>query len=596
MKSLEIRLGDKTSRHRLPSGPCRVGRTDACEIIVDHPSVSRHHVEIRPDGTDFALADLGSTNGLWVDGRRVTTARVGPDQPFVLGSIIAVIRDVVSFDSEDSRTPKSPHAPDPAVERTPEPLREETTGDRTLDLPAEAVGVDPSDDPPAPLANESIVLPLLREGQATFGFEGAFVWAGRGDRGGLRFVAGAGPTQATTQGIERVGEDRISEDGPWGHRLLVGKASPGGGRAVAGFVFESAGRVPDTPAFRAFADLLAALAADAEPVHRPDHSVRIPDVEETVATPYIATTPDSREPLQLALRMARDDMPVMLLGPSGTGKELLARLLHDESDRRSGPFVAINCSAIPADLLEAELFGIERGVATGVDARAGRFLQASGGTLFLDEIGDLPATLQPKLLRALDTSEIVPVGSNDARPIHVRVVSATNADLPHRVEDRRFRADLFYRLAGVRIEIPALADRRDDILPIARQFAREAARKRGKSFLGFEPRFVRALLGHAWPGNVRELRHAIDGAVVLSEGATLEHRHLPADIRAGSDEAIGEVLLSTRDDWRTARGSFARWYFSALLRDHGSNMTEVAKRAGLGRSSLYRLLDELGLR
>ncbi len=595
MKSLEIRLGDKTTRHSLPDGPCRIGRTDACEIVVDHPSVSRHHVEIRPEGPEFALADLGSTNGVWVDGRRVTTATVGPDEPFVLGSIIAVIRDVVSFDSGERQTPKSRRVPDPDAARENTPC-DESTGDRTLDLPADETGIDPSADPPEPRENEAIVESMLREGRSTFGFLGAFLWAGRDDRGGVRFVAGDSPPEGALRGVEQVGDDRVAEDGPWGHRVLVGASSPGGGRAVAGFVFESAGRVPATPSFRAFGRLLAALAADAEPEHGPDRSVRIPNVTDAVASPYIATTPRSREPLELALRMARDDMPVMLLGASGTGKELLARLLHDESDRRGGPFVAINCSAIPAELLEAELFGIERGVATGVDARAGRFLQASGGTLFLDEIGDLPATLQPKLLRALDTSEIVPVGSTDARPIHVRIVSATNADLPVRVEEHRFRADLFYRLSGVRIEIPALADRREDILPIARQFAREAARKRGKSFLGFEPRFVRALLGHAWPGNVRELRHAIEGAVVLSEGATLEHRHLPTDIRAGSDEAIGEVLLSSRDDWRTARATFARWYFRALIDEHGSNMTDVAKRAGLGRSSLYRLLDELGLR
>jgi transcriptional regulator with PAS, ATPase and Fis domain len=289
-------------------------------------------------------------------------------------------------------------------------------------------------------------------------------------------------------------------------------------------------------------------------------------------------------------------MPVLLLGASGTGKELLARVLHDESLRADGEYVAINCSAIPAELLEAELFGIERGVATGVDARTGRFGQASGGTLFLDEIGDLPMSLQPKLLRALETSEVLPVGATHAVPIDVRVISATNQDLPQRVRDGSFREDLFYRLAGMRIEIPALADRREDILPLARQFARESAEKRDRRFLGFDPKFVHALLGYDWPGNVRELRHAIEGAVALSDGPTLQHHTLPPELRSGADEAAGEVILSTRADWRSARTAFTRWYFSKLIDDHDANMTEIAKHARVGRATLYRIVSKLGLR
>lgn len=237
----------------------------------------------------------------------------------------------------------------------------------------------------------------------------------------------------------------------------------------------------------------------------------------TAAAPHlVGSDPSFRALLDQATRAAATDATVLLTGESGTGKELIARYLHAHSHRAAGPFVAINCAALPAELLEAELFGVNRGAFTGADKdRCGQFEQADGGTLLLDEIGDLPLPLQAKLLRALEERTIVPLGAGRARPVNIRVIAATHQDIAGAVARGSFRADLYFRLCVIPLRVPALRERRSDIPLLATHLARQVAERLGRPSISFEPAALAQLAAADWPGNVRELRNVIERAVVL---------------------------------------------------------------------------------
>ena len=289
--------------------------------------------------------------------------------------------------------------------------------------------------------------------------------------------------------------------------------------------------------------------------------------------------PASERLLSLACQVARSELPVLVTGPNGAGKEKIAQILHANSLVRSGPFVALNCGALPGELIEAELFGAEAGAYTGAGkSREGKFEAADGGTLFLDEIGNLPAAGQVKLLRVLETGRFARLGGNREREVRVRVVSATNADLPAMIRDGRFREDLYYRLNAVELRLPALAERPDDILPLALHFLPAGKRLSGDA--------ERALRRHAWPGNVRELRNAVQRAALLSPGdaVTAESLGLPAATAAHATPAPGGVE-------EPDRGAI-----EAALARSGGVLAQAAADLGLSRQALYRRLDRLGIR
>ncbi len=280
--------------------------------------------------------------------------------------------------------------------------------------------------------------------------------------------------------------------------------------------------------------------------------------------------------IELACRVARAPVPVLITGPNGAGKERIAEIVHANSNARSGSFVAINCGAIPAELIESELFGAEAGAYTGAHrARVGRFEAADGGTLFLDEIGNLPLAGQVKLLRVLETGQFEQLGSSRTRQTRARVVSATNADLPALIRDGRFREDLYYRLNVIEISLPPLAERTEDILPLAEYFL--------GSGLTLSDDAVAALLGHDWPGNVRELRNSIERAKLLARNAVVQRSDLnlpAATTRTGSP---AEEHL-TRDS------------IEASLRAASGNISRAAHSLGLSRQALYRRMERFGLR
>jgi two-component system, NtrC family, response regulator HydG len=288
--------------------------------------------------------------------------------------------------------------------------------------------------------------------------------------------------------------------------------------------------------------------------------------------------------------VAPTESTVLLLGESGTGKELFARAVHGLSPRRGGPFVALNCAAIPETLIENELFGHERGAFTGADRRqAGRFEQAAGGTFFLDEIGELPLAVQAKLLRVLETGEVQRVGSLQPKKVDVRIVAATNRDLRAEADAGRFRADLFYRLNVVELSVPPLRDRREDIPYLTAAFVKEFSERFDKTIEGVSPAAERILISGEWAGNVRELRNVIERACMLSEGRTLNERDLLTAMPASRDPRV-PVNERPRD-----LGAMEKEHIVRVLADVRGNKVEAARRLGISRRTLYRRLERHGL-
>lgn len=312
----------------------------------------------------------------------------------------------------------------------------------------------------------------------------------------------------------------------------------------------------------------------------------------------VGDSPQMRQVAELIRRFTRSDDPVLITGESGTGKELAARAIHQSSRRHNGPFVAVNCAAIPANLVASELFGYEKGAFTGAAARTkGQIEHADGGTLFLDEIGDMPIDLQGHLLRFLQEGQIVRVGGRETINVNVRVVSATNVRLREAMAEGRFREDLYYRLNVLMVPLPPLRERREDILPLAHHFLQEAARDFGRAVSAFEPDAVQALQDSNWPGNVRELMSVIRRAVVIGDGERIRrcdlmgldeglHRAPPPPPAAAQAPATprpaAPVLRPGSEEERQA-------LLEALARTQ-ENVTLTAQELGVSRVTLYRML------
>ncbi|MFI5118818.1 MAG: sigma 54-interacting transcriptional regulator [Thermoanaerobaculia bacterium] len=370
----------------------------------------------------------------------------------------------------------------------------------------------------------------------------------------------------------------------------------GGGRVLGVLVvLDREARGPEAPSFdeedRRFLVSLAglvaptldaarrfrALAADLDRLREENRSLKGSlGVDEIL----VGDSPAMRRVKELVARAAASRVNVLVTGESGTGKELAAKLLHAGSPRREGPFLALNCAAVPESLLESELFGIERGVATGVEARLGKFELASGGTIFLDEIGDTPLAIQAKLLRVLQEREIERLGGRTKVPVDVRVISATHQDLPTEIRAGRFREDLFYRLRVVEIRMPALREHREDIPRLAGHFLARIAARDGRRTPTLSRDAVKALLDYPFPGNVRELENLLEGAVALVSGDTIE----AADLQFGiAREGPDELRLASAD----LRGVESAHIRRVLAQVKG-NKSRAAKLLGVSRRTLYR--------
>jgi DNA-binding NtrC family response regulator len=297
-------------------------------------------------------------------------------------------------------------------------------------------------------------------------------------------------------------------------------------------------------------------------------------------------------------RVAGSRATVLISGASGTGKELVARAIHDLGDRSSGPFVAVNCAAIPDNLIESELFGHERGAFTdAIERRIGKFEAADSGSLFLDEIGELSEAVQAKFLRALQERRFERIGGQESIDVDVRVIAATNRDLERDVADGRFRADLFYRIHVVPIVLPDLQERREDIRPLAEHFLVRAREDAGRGPRKISREALVVLERYSWPGNVRELENAIEHAVALAEGDILEVADLPASaVRAGYAEGLRQAVRSGRLGFEAATGEFERALLLEALEIAGWNQTQAAERLQITRRTLKLRMDRCGLK
>ncbi|MGO9376486.1 MAG: PEP-CTERM-box response regulator transcription factor [Syntrophobacteraceae bacterium] len=301
----------------------------------------------------------------------------------------------------------------------------------------------------------------------------------------------------------------------------------------------------------------------------------------------LGTSPQIQQVFSTIEKVAATEVPILILGESGTGKELVARALHGKSERKAGPFVAINCTAIPESLLESELFGHEKGAFTGAHALIkGRIEMSGGGTLFLDEIGDLPLAIQVKLLRFLQDHTIERVGGRKEIIIDTRVIAATNYDLDQAIREGGFREDLYYRLSVLKIQIPPLRDREGDVELLAMSFLHKYSDEHKKKVLGITQRGLNALKNHTWPGNVRELQNRIRRAVIMVQGRQISDE----DLELETSPKSGMMTL------REVRERTDRAFVLRVLQENNFNLAKSAANLGISRPNLYNLMEKLGIR
>src|ERR1051325_3632802 len=351
--------------------------------------------------------------------------------------------------------------------------------------------------------------------------------------------------------------------------------------------------------------LVVKNAAETVQLRRENYSLRRRiEVERSQRGALIGNSESMQRVRGMIEKVAETDATVLVRGESGTGKELVAREIHERnSARRNGSFVAVNCAALPSELIESELFGHEKRAFTGAAGRReGKFEQADGGTLFLDEIGDMSSNVQAKLLRALEERRIERLGGNESIPVDVRIVSATHRPLEQEIAAGNFRADLFYRLRVVTIDIPPLRERREDIPELAETFTQAAAERYNLPLRQVAQSALRRLVDYDWPGNVRELKNTIDRAAIMAEGEELRAQDLPDEIVPAAQKARKEEAASSNGlsvpftaDFREDRREFERRYISRCLEHTQGNVTKAAEILGMHRQSLQHKLRQLGL-
>jgi transcriptional regulator with AAA-type ATPase domain len=578
----------------LEAGDNLVGKDRSCRVALPLRGVSRLHAVLRVDGEAVTVEDLGSKNGTRINGRLIGRAPVHPGDRLSFGSAHLALERIDARDAQlalvlgADRVPSQSAA---AAETTQLSDGDGSGGEERL------LGLVEASLQRLASADASGALAVLLAGLGSGAHGAALVeWSA----GEPVVLAAAG----AIADVPAAADPCVVWSGDEDRRPLP---RPAVARAVSAAALERRGAEPlglvvwgDPAALSSLPPLLRVLVRLADSLlPSPVHTLEDPGPPQ--GSPGLVFPPGhvaGSAPAMLALygelrAFAQGDLPVLITGETGTGKEHVARILHASSRRRRGPMVAINCAAIPSDLLEAELFGIGKGVATGVTERPGKFAEAQGGTLFLDEIGDMPAALQAKLLRALQEREIQPLGRPPVA-IDVRIVASTNADLPARLRDGRFRSDLYYRIAGGLLRVPPLRERRQDLPSLIGHFARLFSREAGKPIRGITVKALQALKDHPWPGNVRELEHEVRRLIYLCPPAGAVDSALLSEhiVHPAADEPA-ELTGDSLDLILHLEALERRLIRSALART-GGNQSAAARLLRISRNGLAQRIKRLG--
>ncbi|MDX9734675.1 MAG: sigma 54-interacting transcriptional regulator [Thermoanaerobaculia bacterium] len=536
MLRLVVRYRHETLVFAFPVTEVTLGSSSKADLVVPFPGVSRLHARISPEADGIRIVDEGSKNGLIRNGQRTLRAALREGDEVLLGDATLALQD--AGEAEDLALELGP------LRRGPAPPTGSTVSG-PLDAPASALRLVrelEGDGRETPARRRA----LLRKARAILGAESLVALDSLANaEPAFLDVDGPAPEKALIETLRTVVGKRTSSRAPLSLFLA-------GGRSVALAPATSSLQGPclialfsELPGAEVSwkRELLAFLAnrllSPTEDADDPSPTAGAPSLRLPEAL-VLGSSPAFASFLATLEATVCSGLDVLLTGETGTGKELIARAIHDSGPYPDGPFVAINCAAIPNELLEAELFGVTRGTATGVEPRLGRFIQASGGTLLLDEIGELPEPLQAKLLRVVQEREVLPLGGASARKVHVRIVAATNRDLLRRMKEGLFRPDLYYRLSALQYHVPPLRDRREDIPALVLAFASRSAASLGRRVRGVSRPALDVLLAHDWPGNIRELETAVQRAVLLCpSGGTLLAEHF-SQVRWAVEEKARE--------------------------------------------------------
>ena len=585
--------------YALDPGENWVGSAAGNAIVLPVRGVSRRHALLTLEPEGLSLEDMGSRNGTLVKGVRIQRTQLQAGDEIRIGPVRLRLEEVEPEDAVIAiavRGGDLPAAGLPTDDTTATPLDEPgRIGLRPIEGLIACLCASPEPD----LTGAVALLSRELGAQSACIFE-----VQRGEPVALA-TCGAPPDLAHHRGFVELVRNTTASGGavrtasldgepPLTCALAAGRGSGRVGVVVAGDLRFRGAEV------EIVLRILLALLQRFRPEALAPTPARHPEAS-GLAFPegYVPGDSQCMRSFYVQLRpLVQGDLAVLLLGETGVGKELVARTLHDSSPRRNGPFVAINCAAIPADLLEAEMFGIGKGVATGVVERRGKFQMAEKGTLLLDEIGDMPHELQAKLLRALQEKEVQPVGGTPM-PVDIRVIAATNSDLHRRMEEGRFRRDLYFRVAGFALRVPPLRERREDIPALVESFMRAFARETGKGLRGITVKALRALIEYGWPGNVRELQHEVRRLVYLCpEGqpidSTMVSLHVVAAAPGEGVESVAQPVLDTLELAKNVEPLERRLIREALARA-GGNRTQAAKLLGISRNGLSIKMERLGI-
>lgn len=596
--------GDRLT-YDLGEGEHLLGAAGECDVLLETAGVSRRQASLTVAEGILAVRDLDSKNGTFVNGRRIDQRTVDEGDWIGFGPVVLY---VVRVHPDDARVaiPLNPHRR--RSERVDSTTQVRATARRAEDEPPNWVALlngltallVGATDPNLNHALHSLRTGLGVEGVSLVEWSSdsdPVVLCGCGsvlDDAAIECVAEAFQTEVAGGDTGWVmSSGRIDCD-----EVLTWSAATAPSTAPWALVLigDFAHRKAAGPLLETMLRML--LHSKSEPVHIEAGSDAASPRELYFSPRHVVGRSVAMAEVYAQLRqLLRGDIPVLITGETGVGKEHVAETLYASSARQEGPFVAVNCAAIPSDLLEAELFGIESGVATGVSARKGKFQLARGGFLFLDEIGDMSLELQSKLLRALQQLEIHPLGARAPEPIDVRIITATNTDLQALIAANRFRRDLYYRVAGFTVRVPPLRARRDDIPAFVEHFMRLYSEEIGKSVRGITVKALNAIATAPWPGNVRELEHEVRRLVYLCpEGQAIDSTMLsPAILYPTAQQQLDDIDVSGDLDLDTAVADLERKMIAAALARTKGNRSKAAKLLGISRNGLALKIDRLGL-